>query len=142
MLKSIKLRAILILIFLAISVIYCLPNVIEPQGVWKKYLPSDKMHLGLDLKGGMHLLLELDTVKLVQNIADRKFNAFKDAMIRDGVRFLGLDAKENAFLVTIRPEQKEKLYNIVGKEFSDLKAGTTRTEGENIVVEFLMSTKD
>jgi len=141
-LKSIKLRAILILIFLAISVIYCLPNVIEPQGVWKKYLPSDKMHLGLDLKGGMHLLLELDTVKLVQNIADRKFNAFKDAMIRDGVRFLGLDAKENAFLVTIRPEQKEKLYNIVGKEFSDLKAGTTRTEGENIVVEFLMSTKE
>ena len=142
MLKSVKLRAILILIFLVISVIYCLPNVIEPQGAWKKYLPSDKIHLGLDLKGGMHLLLELDTVKLLQNMVDRKFNAFKDAMIRDGVRFLGLDKKENTLFVTIRSEQKEKLYNIAGKDFPDLKAGSTKTEGENLVVEFILSEKE
>jgi len=141
-LKSVKLRAILILIFLVISVIYCLPNVIEPQGAWKKYLPSDKIHLGLDLKGGMHLLLELDTVKLLQNMVDRKFNAFKDAMIRDGVRFLGLDKKENTLFVTIRSEQKEKLYNIAGKDFPDLKAGSTKTEGENLVVEFILSEKE
>jgi len=70
--KSIKIRAILVLVFLVISVIYCLPNVIEPQGVWKKYLPSDKIHLGLDLKGGMHLLLELDTVKMLQNVRCRQ----------------------------------------------------------------------
>ncbi len=142
MLKSIKLRAILILVFLVISVIYCLPNVIEPTGVWKKYLPSDKIHLGLDLRGGMHLLLELDTVKMMQNMVDRKFNAFKDAMIRDGVRFLGLDKKENAISVTIKAEQKEKLFNVVGKEFPDLKAGATKAEGENIVMEFLLSEKE
>jgi preprotein translocase subunit SecD len=141
-LKSIKLRATLILVFLVISVIYCLPNVIEPQGAWKRYLPSDKIHLGLDLKGGMHLLLELDTVKLLQNMVDRKFNAFKDAMIRDGVRFLGLDKKGHALFVTIRAEQKEKLYNIAGKDFPDLKAGSTKAEGENLVVEFLLSEKE
>lgn len=142
MIKSIKIRAILVLVFLVISVIYCLPNVIEPQGVWKKYLPSDKIHLGLDLKGGMHLLLELDTVKMLQNVVDRKFNAFKDAMILDGVRFLGLDKKEHALSVTIRAEQKEKLYNIVGKEFSDFKAGAAKTEGDNLIVEFLLSEKE
>ena len=142
MLKSLKLRAILILIFLVMSVIYCLPNVIELKGTWKKYLPSDKIYLGLDLKGGMQLLLEMDTVKLLQNMVDRKFNAFKDAMIRDGVRFLELDKKENALSVTIRSEQKEKLYNIAGKDFPDLKAGTTKTEGENLVVEFILSEKE
>jgi preprotein translocase subunit SecD len=141
-LKSLKFRAILVLAFLLISVIYCLPNIIEPKGTWKKYLPSDKIHLGLDLKGGMHLLLELDTVKMMQNMVDRKFNAFKDAMIRDGVRFLGLEKKENALSVLIRVEQKEKLYNLIGKEFPDLKAGSTRVEGENLYVEFLLSERE
>ena len=131
MLKSLKLRVFFILLFLAISVIFCLPNVVELQGTWKKYLPSDKIHLGLDLKGGMHLLLELDTAKMMQNMVDRKFSALKDAMIRDGVRFLGLDKHDSSISITIRGEQKEKLFNLVGKEFPDLKAGGTKADKEN-----------
>jgi preprotein translocase subunit SecD len=141
-LKSIKLRVFFIVLFLVISIIYCLPNIIEPTGTFKKYLPSDKIHLGLDLKGGMHLLLELDTAKMLENMVNRKFNALKDGMIRDGIRFLGLDKKENALFITIRAEQKDKLYNLVGKEFSDMKAGTTKIEGENLTVEFLLSEKE
>ncbi|MCX8022406.1 MAG: protein translocase subunit SecD [Syntrophorhabdaceae bacterium] len=142
MLKSLKLRAFLIIIFLVISIIYCLPNVIEPKGAWKKYLPSDKIHLGLDLKGGMHLLLELDTVKLLENMVDRKFNAVKDGMIREGIRFLALDKREQTLSITVVADQKEKLYNLIGKEFPDLKAGSTKTEGENITMEFLLSDKE
>jgi preprotein translocase subunit SecD len=137
LLKSWKLRFVLVLVFLIVSIVYCLPNLIEPKGALKKYLPSDKIHLGLDLQGGMHLLLELDTGKLITNVTERKANRFKDAMIRDGIRFLSLDRKENGLSVTIRPEQKEKLYNLVGKEFADFKAGATRAEGETLHVEFL-----
>ena len=142
MFKSLKLRFLLVSLFLVISVIFCLPNIIEPKGALKKYLPSDKIHLGLDLKGGMHLLLELDTSRLMQNMVDRKFNALKDAMIREGIRFLGLDIKDMTISVSIRSEQKEKLYNLVGKEFGDLKAGGTKIEGENIKVEFLIPEKE
>lgn len=142
MLKSLKLRAVFILLFLTISVIYCLPNIVELTGAWKKYLPSDKIHLGLDLKGGMHLLLELDTVKMLENIVDRKFTAVKDGMIREGIRFLGLDKKEYALSITIRAEQKEKLYNLIGKQFPDLKAGGTKVDGENLTVEFVLSEKE
>jgi len=141
-LKSLKLRVILVLIFLVVSVVFCLPNVVEMKGAWKRYLPSDKIHLGLDLKGGMHLLLEMDTTKMMENILDRKFSNFKDAMIRDGIRFLGLSKKENGISVAIRPEQKDKLYNLVGKEFTDFKAGGQKTEGENLVVDFIFSEKD
>jgi protein-export membrane protein SecD len=141
-LKSLKLRFILVLIFLVISVIYCMPNVMQPVGAWKKYLPSDKIRLGLDLKGGMHLLLELDTAKMMQNISERKYNTLKDAMIRDGIRFLGIDKKEGSISVVITAEQKEKLFNLVGKEFPDLKAGGTKAEGDNLRVDLLMSDKD
>jgi preprotein translocase subunit SecD len=141
-LKSIKLRVFFIVLFLVISVIYCLPNIIEPTGAWKRYLPSDKIHLGLDLKGGMHLLLELDTAKMLENMVNRKFNAVKDGMIRDGIRFLGLDKKENALFITIRAEQKDKLYNLIGKEFADMKAGAIKADGENLNIEFLLSEKE
>lgn len=119
-----------------------MPNVYEPQGALKKYLPSDKIHLGLDLKGGMHLLLEMDMAKMMQNLTDRKFNALKDAMIRDGVRFLGLDIKGETISVSIRAEQKEKLYNLVGKDFPDLKAGATKTEGDVFSVDLVLSEKE
>ena len=142
MLKSLKIRAALILVFLVVSVIYCLPNVYEPQGELKKYLPSEKIHLGLDLKGGMHLLLELDTAKMMQNLVERKFNSFKDGMIRDGIRFLALDKKENSLVVTVKADQREKLYNLIGKEFPDLKAGATKTEGDNFTAEFVWLEKE
>lgn len=142
MIKSLKIRFILVGIFLVISIIYCMPNVFEPQGNLKKYLPSDKIRLGLDLKGGMHLLLELDMAKMMQNLSDRKFTALKDAMIRDGVRFLALDMKGNTIAVAVKAEQKEKLYNLVGKEFPDIKAGATKTEGDTFFVDFVLSEKE
>lgn len=138
MIKSLKLRFILILVFLVLSIVYCLPNVVELGGVWKKYLPSDKIHLGLDLKGGMHLLLELDTSKLMDNIIDRRMNSLKDAMISDGVRFLGIDRKGSTIIVSIRPDQKEKLFNVVGNKFSDLKAGASKAEGDLLNIELLV----
>jgi len=119
-----------------------MPNVIELKGAWKKYLPSDKIHLGLDLKGGMHLLLELDTAKLLENMVDRKFNSVKDGMIREGIRFLGLDKREHALSITVKADQKERLYNLIGKEFPDMKAGAIKAEGEHITVEFLLSEKE
>lgn len=138
MLKSLKLRFGLVLLFLVVSVIFCLPNVVDLKGVWKQYLPSDRIHLGLDLRGGMHLLLELDTAKMMDNLGDRQLSALKDAMIREGVRFLALDRKTNGVAVTVKAEQKEKLFNLVGKEFGDLKAGPTRTEGDNFYAEFIV----
>ncbi len=142
MLKSLKFRFILVGIFLIISIIYCLPNVYDPPGALKKYLPSDKIHLGLDLKGGMHLLLELDMVKMMENMVDRRFNGLKDAMIRDGIRFVGLDKKETAISVSLPSDQKEKLYNLVGKEFADLKAGPTGAEGDTFHVELQLPEKE
>ena len=90
----------------------------------------------------MHLLLELDMVKLMQNMVDRKFNSLKDTMIGDGVRFLGLEKKEYSVIVTVQAEQKEKLYNVVGTKFPDLKAGTSKTDGDKIHLEFLLPEKE
>ena len=142
MLKSLRFRAILIAAFLVISIIYLVPNVVELEGAWKKYFPSDKIHLGLDLKGGMHLLLALDTKKLMDNMLDRKFNQLKDGMIREGIRFVGLDKLTDSISVVIKADQREKLYNLLGKELPDMKVIGSKTEGDNATLDLAYSEKE
>lgn len=142
MLKSLKFRAILVLIFLVIFAVFLVPNFVDLKGASKRYLPSDKIRLGLDLKGGMHLLLAMDTTKMMENMTDRKFNGLKDGMIRDGVRFLNLERKGVLISVSIKAEQKEKLYNLLGKEYPDLKVAASRTEGDVLSVDLTMVEKE
>lgn len=142
MLRSIKLRAGLVLLFLVIAIIFFLPNVVELEGAWKRYLPSERMHLGLDLKGGMHLVLELDTAKLLQNMVDRRFNAIKDSMIREGIRFVALDKRENGLSVTIKEGQNDRFYNLIGREFPDMKVAGHRSEHDNLIVDLVISEKE
>ena len=142
MLKSLKLRAILIFVFLFISIIYLVPNIIDLEGAWKKYFPSDKIHLGLDLKGGMHLLLALDTKKLMDNMLDRKFNQLKDGMIREGIRFVGLDKSSDSISVVVKADQREKFYNLLGKELPDMKVGASRNEGDSVALDLTYPEKE
>ncbi len=142
MLKSLRFRAILVLIFLVIFAVFLVPNFVELKGTWKNYLPSDKIRLGLDLKGGMHLLLAMDTSKMMENITDRKFNGLKEGMIREGVRFLNLERKGDVISVAIKADQKEKLYNLLGKEYADLKVAGSRTEGDVLTIDLSMVEKE
>ncbi len=142
MLKSVKLRAILIFVLLLIFVVFLLPNVVALEGAWKKYFPSDKVHLGLDLKGGMHLLLALDTKKLMENMLDRKFNQLKDGMIRESIRFVGLDKGAGSISVVVKADQREKLYNLLGKELPDMKVSASRNEGDNLALDLTYSEKE
>jgi preprotein translocase subunit SecD len=141
-LKSWKFSAILVTVFLLISVIFLLPNVVTLEGAWKKYLPSEKIHLGLDLKGGMQLLLALDTEKLMQHMYDRKFDQLKDGMIRDSIRFVGLDKRPGSISVAIKADQRDKFYNLLGKELPDVKVNGTRTEGDNLFLDLGFSEKE
>ncbi|MCX7856955.1 MAG: protein translocase subunit SecD [Deltaproteobacteria bacterium] len=141
MLKSLKFRFFLVGIFLLISVIYCLPNVVEIRGTLKKYLPSDKIHLGLDLKGGIHLLLEMDMEKLINTVMDRKVESIKESMIRTGVRFLSLERKNTEIFIAVRPEQKEKLLNLFMSDFPDMKLLDQKQKTEEIELTFVLPDK-
>jgi preprotein translocase subunit SecD len=142
LLKSLKFRAVLILVLLFVSVVYLIPNVVDMKGAWKKYFPSDKIHLGLDLKGGMHLLLSLDTNRLMEHLLDRKFNQLKDGMIREGIRFIGLDKKTESIAVVIKADQRDKFNNLLGKELPDMRIAASKTEGDNVYLDLSYSEKE
>jgi preprotein translocase subunit SecD len=81
-------------------------------------LPAEKINLGLDLRGGMHLLLEVETQKAVESALDKYASEIKDALAKkdiparqvertpDGkISITLLDAKANDRFSQVRADQ-------------------------------------
>jgi len=76
--QSILYRTLLILGLVLVALIYLVPTfVTDLPAFWKNYLPSQRIHLGLDLQGGTHLVLTVDLNKAVENVLDRDIDDLK-----------------------------------------------------------------
>jgi len=57
--KKLRWRGFIVLLVIALALIYLTPSISKTlPSWWPNILPEEKIHLGLDLKGGMHLVLE------------------------------------------------------------------------------------
>ena len=64
-------RISLICIFVLLSFLYLTPTLVTKlPSWWTGLLPKDKIHLGLDLQGGTHLVMEVDTQKALEGSLD------------------------------------------------------------------------
>ncbi len=77
---------------------------------WPSYLPPGVVRLGLDLRGGAHLLVEVQVAEVVAERLDGVREAVRQALREAEVRrFTGLTADETSVAVTItRPEDLER----------------------------------
>src|SRR5262245_41759467 len=85
MLHVARWRVLLVLIVTLLGIVIALPNVLPENARHKLpgFLPSRTINLGLDLRGGSHLLLEVDVATLrrqqLDNSADQMATALRDA---------------------------------------------------------------
>lgn len=85
MLQVARWRVILVAVVTVFGIVFALPNFL-PQNVRDSlpgFLPRQAINLGLDLRGGSQLLLEVDTATLqrqqLDNIADQMASQLRDA---------------------------------------------------------------
>lgn len=88
MLQFARWRTIVVIVLTVLGVIFAAPNVL-PERVRQSlpdFLPKQVINLGLDLRGGSSLLLEIDTAALrrqrLENVADEMATALRDATPR------------------------------------------------------------
>ncbi|MBM3820749.1 MAG: protein translocase subunit SecD [Acidimicrobiia bacterium] len=60
--------------------------------VWAFYPPSQKVNLGLDLKGGVHLVLRVQTDQALRVETETTVERLRDAVNRAGVQYTRLEA--------------------------------------------------
>ena len=84
--SNLKWRTWLIVIITALSILYVIPSFLESKLPywWKSPLPTDKVHLGLDLQGGMHLVLGVKLEKALENSLETTVGALKDEIRKKG----------------------------------------------------------
>src|ERR1700692_404301 len=78
--KNIQTRVILLTLSVLISILFFLPSTpwyTSFPAWWKKYLPSKGITLGLDLQGGIHLILEVKEDKAGENLTERSTGHMK-----------------------------------------------------------------
>jgi preprotein translocase subunit SecD len=81
--KNIRTRVILLTLSVLVSILFFLPSTPWYSSFpdwWKKYLPSKGITLGLDLQGGIHLILEVEEDKAVENLTERSANHMKSLL--------------------------------------------------------------
>ena len=81
--KQFKWKLILIIGIVVVAWIYVVPSFYSTVPGWwttLRILPSDKIHLGLDLQGGVHLVLEVQVEKAVENRIERTAEELRAAM--------------------------------------------------------------
>jgi SecD/SecF fusion protein len=59
---------------------------------WKKYLAPAGLKLGLDLQGGMHIVLQVDLEKAAENSLDLSASDFKSALAAKNINAVRMDA--------------------------------------------------
>jgi preprotein translocase subunit SecD len=86
MIESLKWRIAVILAVLGLSVFFLYPSVGPVPEFWKEHLPSNPIRLGLDLRGGLHLILEVQSNEAieasVENAMEEASALMKEAEIR------------------------------------------------------------
>ena len=107
MLRLPRWRVILVILVSIWGLVYAAPNVLSPamRSQIPSWLPHKTLNLGLDLRGGSHLLLEIDIEALkhqqLETITDQMANALREA--RPAIRYTGRGVVGDAARIRVDP---------------------------------------
>jgi len=120
--KSLSWRSGLVFLVILIGLVYLAPSMSDDLPVWwSNLLPRDKIHLGLDLQGGMHLVLEVKAIKAVENHLERVVEELKPDLRNSKLRYLELKRQgTDAIIIRLmRTEDGETFRGLASANYPD-----------------------
>jgi len=120
--KKLQWRGFIVLLVIALALIYLTPSISKTlPSWWPNILPEEKIHLGLDLKGGMHLVLEVQTQKAVESHLERMVEDIKYRLRKAKIRYQELkrSSSDRIGLTLIRGEDRKAAEEMVANNFPD-----------------------
>lgn len=137
-------RFLLIIAVLIGALIFLFPTFVkETPSWWPKFFPQDKIHLGLDLQGGVHLTYEVEAEKAVEGSAERIKTDLKDALTKEGIFYTSLERVlgDTIEVVLLNPDVKQKFDTFMKDRYPLLKETSQQKEGDRVKVHLEMDLK-
>lgn len=96
-------------------------NLLSRSPDWLRSLGAKPMYLGLDLRGGVHFLLEVDMKAALDKAAERFVGDFRAALRKDKVSYLGVSREGQTVQVRFdNTAELERGKKIISKDHPDL----------------------
>ncbi len=122
MLKNLSWRGVIAAILILGAFIYLVPSLGGTlPNWWSSLLPKDKIHLGLDLQGGMHLVLEVEADKAVESSLERIIEELRQSLRKKKIRYLDLKREgiKGILLTLMRGDDRSLLGELIEEQFPD-----------------------
>jgi preprotein translocase subunit SecD len=143
MLKSLRWKFILYAAITAFAILLLLPTLTSQLPPWfMKVIPADKIHLGLDLQGGMHLLLTVEGEKAVESYLEQIINSLRDELKEKGVPFGKLERDKANRIILEFSGAKEKVDSLLSQRFTMLRELSSSAEGGIWKVQLVLDSKE
>lgn len=131
MLRAVRWKFLFLFFLTLVAILFVLPSF--PVGLpewWQKHV-SKGLNLGLDLKGGMHLVLEVDMDSAVANALNRAVPEIRDMAEKKGLAVkVGEVAKDSLPLTLLNADEQSPLQNLLKEDFPHMGVqGPRRQEG-------------
>jgi preprotein translocase subunit SecD len=128
--RGVLTRVIIFSLLALLSLVFLAPNFLgkrdstgraEMPAWWPGFLPSDVIHLGLDLQGGSHLVLEVKLDKAIENHMERLKNDLTNSFRDKGISGVSVERVEGTSLeLKVAPASVERVRGILKADFGNL----------------------
>ncbi len=138
-------RISLIGIFILLSFLYLTPTLVSTlPSWWSGLLPKDKIHLGLDLQGGTHLVLEVDTQKAVEGTLDIVATDLEDTLNAKNLRFkrIARTGSDKVSLVLYEKGTAETVQKLLKDKYPGYEQSPAHDDGGFVALDLRVNEKD
>ncbi|NBX00563.1 MAG: protein translocase subunit SecD [Methylophilaceae bacterium] len=106
-------------------------NLISRSPTWLTNIHARPMYLGLDLRGGVHFLLQVDMKAALDKAADRYVGDFRASLRKERISYSGVVRDEQSIQIKFTDAKElAKAQKIISNEFPDL----TLKESNNALI--------
>ncbi|MBN1572217.1 MAG: protein translocase subunit SecD [Deltaproteobacteria bacterium] len=151
MIKDLNIRIAIIVVVVLVSVVYLTPTFFFDGGgkvpdFWKKakILPTKTLNRGLDLEGGMHMLLGVDLEESLINTMDRMTVEIKTYLDKEEIPYRHVErhGTDGIRIVLTDPEKQDDLKAYINKTYRFFEIVETSTLGGEFEVTYKYREKD
>lgn len=109
-------------------------NLVPATPGWMGWLGAKPMYLGLDLRGGVHFLMQVDARAVVKKAIDTYADDLRRLLREEKVRYGAVNRLEDGVEVTFRDAALiPKALDLIGKQLPDLQIVESERGGEQVL---------
>jgi preprotein translocase subunit SecD len=129
--RGVGIRLALFIVATLVALVYLTPTAARNlPSWWSSFLPTDRIHLGLDLQGGSHLVLEVKVDKAIENNIERSktdlINVFRDR----GISGVSVERVQGTQLqLKVAAASVERVRGLLKSDFPNLAVVNTQSSG-------------